>query len=155
MIDSIDESIREVFEMMADAVLVREGERCRVTNNQYKIDAATNGISVVMGLTGGLKGSVSLSMSDEAAMRWATALIDHQASEIDETVLDAIGELGNMVVGGAKRRLSDFALKMSLPSVIRVGVDGIAFPQSGSSIAVGYQYAGSTITVLTALQAHC
>jgi chemotaxis protein CheX len=152
LIDSIDESIREVFEMMAGSVLVREGEPCEIgTENCHPSESPTE-ISVVMGLTGDLQGSMSLSMTNDAAIKWTESLIDHQATEIDQTVVDAVGELGNMVVGGAKRRLCDFALKMSLPSVIRVGGDGISFTKRGKAIAIAYQYADSTITVLIALQ---
>ena len=152
VIDSIDESIQETFQMMAGEALIREGESCRVDSAKYHAKRSGGEISVVMGLTGGLQGSVSLSMTHDAAIRWTDALIDHKASEIDQTVIDAVGELGNMVVGGAKRRLCDYGLTMSLPSVIRVGADGISYPQSDSAILVSYQYGESTIEALIALQ---
>lgn len=146
IIESIDESIKEVFEMMAGAALSRfEG-----------IDAASPAdskeISVVMGLTGELQGSLFLTMYQDAALAWTKALIDHEASEIDQTVIDGVGEMGNMVVGGAKRRLTDYVVTMSLPSVILAGKDDIVFPTGSEPLAIRYDYAGSTLSVLIALQ---
>ena len=159
VIDSIDESIREVFEMMAGATLTRKNSLCRVgvgvgvgTPNREQDDTE---ISVVMGLTGDLQGLLSLSMDAAAAIRWTESLIDHQSDIIDQTVIDAVGELGNMVVGGAKRRLDGYSLTMSLPSVIRVASTEIEFPSSAAPIQVSFEYEGSILTILIVLHKQC
>jgi CheY-specific phosphatase CheX len=154
VIDSIDESIREVFEMMAGASITRSGSRCRPVSYASLANLPNKGkaISVVMGLTGGLQGSLSISMDAAAAIRWTQSLIDHQATEIDQTVIDGVGELGNMVVGGAKRRLNEYELTMSLPSVVRADSNDIVFATGTTPLEVSYDYEGSIVTILIALQ---
>lgn len=147
VIESIDESINEVFEMMAGSALNRI--ELEISEGQTE---SKNDITVVMGLTGELQGSLSLSMSRDGAFAWTKALIDHETSELDQTVIDAVGEMGNMVVGGAKRRLTDFVLTMSLPSVIHAGKDDIVFPTGSEPLAINYDYEGTVLAVMIALQ---
>ena len=151
--DSIDESIREVFQMMAGTTLTRKNSLCRIRSAERQHDDSE--ISVVMGLTGDLQGLLSLSMDAAAAIRWTESLIDYQSDKIDQTVIDAVGELGNMVVGGAKRRLDGYSLTMSLPSVIRVASTEIEFPSSAAPIQVSFEYEGSILTILIALHKQC
>ena len=148
--DSIDGSIREVFSMMADAELTQveptqDPRRCIANSSS---DAM---ITVVMGLTGDLQGSLTLTMTGEAAIDWTKSLIEVESDEVDQTVVDAIGELGNMVVGGAKRRLTDFDLTMSLPSVIQSGIDQIGFSSRVEPIHLVYQFGDHAVTVLIVL----
>ena len=151
IVDSIDESIREVFEMMAGEPLSRNDSNCRL-DFVASDDASDSEITVVMSLTGCLQGTLSLSMNEQAALRWTHSLIDHDATAIDQTVVDAVGELGNMFVGGAKRRLTDFSLTMSLPSVIRAGWSCIEFQSNTIPVTIGYDYAGSCIAITIALK---
>ena len=48
--------------------------------------------------------------------------------------------------------MSDFELTISLPSVVRADSTGIAFPSGTVPLEVSYDYEGSVITVLVALQ---
>lgn len=148
--DSIDESIREVFSMMVDAELTQ----VEPTQDPRRCIAKINGdgmITVVMGLTGDLQGSLTLTMTGEAAIDWTRGLIEIESDEVDQTVVDAVGELGNMVVGGAKHRLTDFHLTMSLPSVIHSGIDQIGFSSRVDPIHLVYQFGDHPVTVLIAL----
>jgi chemotaxis protein CheX len=67
-------------------------------------DDASYDISGVIGLTGQVQGFIA----------------GEPATEIDEGVKDAVGELANMVAGGAKRALAEagYELRISIPSVI-------------------------------------
>src|SRR5690348_5315675 len=53
-------------------------------------------------LTGKVHGAIVLSLSPEMAFRAVEAMLDIQTSEIDSDVIDAVGELTNMIAGGAK-----------------------------------------------------
>lgn len=147
VIDALDTSICEVFTMMAGGEIQKSEETVREV-------PGTEQITVVMGLTGDLQGSLSLTMSDKSAIRWTQCLLDIELDEVDQDVVDAIGELGNMVVGGAKRRLEDFKLKLSLPSVIRAGTSKINFPSSLVPLELSFLFEGRPITVLIALNAN-
>ncbi len=151
IIESIDSSIREVFEMMAGADLLRLGESCPIAVPSAKCQSHAE-VSVFVGLAGELQGSLCISLEEQGAIQWTRALIDHQATSIDQTVVDAVGELGNMVVGGAKRRMTGLALTMSLPSVILAGHEKIAFPSRTVPLKLDYGYQATELTILISLQ---
>jgi len=77
-------------------------------------------VSGVVGLTGQVQGFVSLSFCQPAALHVVGAFIGETVGAVDEHVKDAIGELANMVAGGAKRALAEagYDLRISIPSVI-------------------------------------
>ena len=84
-------------------------------------------------------------------IRWANLLIGHETEEIDQTVIDAASELANIVVGGIKRRLSDFELTMSLPSAIRAGERNLVFASHITPIQFGYRFGECELSVVVAL----
>jgi CheY-specific phosphatase CheX len=146
--DSIDQSVREVFSMMIDEQLQ---ELVFSESDDQGTNPETRGaLTVLLGLTGDIQGSLSLSLSDTAAIHWTRALIEHETSEVDQTVIDAVGELGNMVIGGAKRRLTGHTLTMSLPSVIRAGDASLVFPTNTFPVRVRYEFAGHPLTIVIA-----
>ena len=81
VVSSIDESIQEVFQMMAGASLNRRSSGCRL--GEITADTVSNrsAISVVMGLTGDLHGSLIISLESAAALQWTEGLIDHKTDE--------------------------------------------------------------------------
>lgn len=77
-------------------------------------------VSGVVGITGQVKGFVVLSFHENAALQVVSGFIGEEVTKVDEQVIDAVGELANMVAGGAKRVLADqgYDLTISIPSVI-------------------------------------
>jgi chemotaxis protein CheX len=57
---------------------------------------------------------------------------------IDDDVLDAVGELANMVAGQAKAELEEYELNVSLPNVIIGEGHEICFPSDITTIAVPF-----------------
>jgi len=149
--DSVDKSIRDVFSMMIGAELTRIEFETREMSRPEPENIEPS-MTVLVGLTGDIQGTLSLSMSDLAAIAWSHALIEHETDKVDQTVVDAIGELGNMVVGGVKRRLAGNNLTMSLPTVIRTSEASLVFPTNTSPIQVQYDFAGYTITFVIAMR---
>ncbi len=87
-------------------------------------------ISGIIGLSGNVVGTVVLNLSRELALHAAATMLMTNATRIDESVLDAVGELTNMIAGAAKGRLDDYQLSISLPTVI-IGRDHqIRFPSN-------------------------
>ena len=66
-------------------------------------------------------------------------------------MIDAVGELANLVVGGSKRRLNRFDLTMGLPSVVRAGKESLAFPTKTASVQIDYEYGDSEFSVVVSL----
>lgn len=148
--ESIDKSLREAFEMMAGSVITIK-EPCCPVKSPKSVIPSEHAVSVIMGWSGDLHGTLSLTLTDAAARAWTKALIEHDSGEVDQTVIDAVGELGNMVVGGTKRRMCDFNLTMSLPTVVRAGSNSMEFPSSTTALRMVYDYNATDMTILVAL----
>jgi chemotaxis protein CheX len=76
-------------------------------------------ISGVIGISGDVRGSVSLSYPKSCALQSVSAFLGEDVKELDPDVMDAIGELANIVAGYSKKFLTDFNITISLPTVIK------------------------------------
>jgi chemotaxis protein CheX len=79
-----------------------------------------DGVLSLIGLAGALIGNGALVCSAEMACDLSSRLLCAEVSGVDEQVLDAVGEITNMIVGGFKNLLEAHVgpLQMSIPSVI-------------------------------------
>jgi chemotaxis protein CheX len=84
-------------------------------------------ISGVIGLSGKVAGAVVLSVSTPLAFKVVETLLGTRVSEIDADVVDAVGELTNMIAGGAKTALAHLEMSIGLPSVVTGGSHSISF----------------------------
>ena len=96
-------------------------------------------ISGVIGLSGKAIGTVVLSLSEQVALKAVSAMLLHEPPEIDADVVDAVGELTNMVAGGAKAELEEYELMVSLPNVITGRGHKIRFPSDVTPICVPFE----------------
>jgi len=66
-------------------------------------------------------GSLALSFSEKVILHIAENMLGEEFTEIDDEIADLVGELTNMVTGGAKKLLDEkgFDFDMSTPTVIR------------------------------------
>jgi chemotaxis protein CheX len=77
-------------------------------------------VSGVIGLSGEAKGAVSVSMKQDFAIALTGKLTGKQHTFLDEEVVDAVGEIVNIIAGNAKQKLEDtFNLIISLPSIVK------------------------------------
>jgi chemotaxis protein CheX len=74
-------------------------------------------VSSIIGFSGQIVGSVVVSFQREAAESLATAFAGTPLKLSDNDFADAIGELANMIAGGAKTQLGSLA-SISIPSVV-------------------------------------
>lgn len=95
-------------------------------------------ISGVIGLTGNAVGTVVINMSEEVAMRAASTMLMDDIREVNDDVLDAVGELANMIAGQAKAELEEFDLSVSLPNVVTGKDHVVRFPSKSAPICVPY-----------------
>ncbi len=87
-------------------------------------------ISGTIGLAGQTNGVVAVTFSEPVACQITANMLGEEHNEIDDTVKDTIGEIANMIAGGAKGIMSGKGLnfKIALPSVV-VGQDhAISYP---------------------------
>ena len=114
---------------------------CPIQRNSLSLkenDAPTYEISGVIGLSGPVSGSVVFSLSREVAFHIAEGFLMEQVSEITAEVVDAVGEVTNMIAGGAKKELSQYALSLGLPTVIVGRNHTITFPKDVKPICVEF-----------------
>lgn len=95
-------------------------------------------VSGVIGLSGKAVGTVVLSFSKEVAVKAASTMLMTELTEINDDVLDAVGELTNMVAGAAKAELEDYQLQVSLPNVITGKGHEVHFPSEVTPIAIPF-----------------
>jgi len=79
-----------------------------------------------------------LSLSKEVAIKAASAMLMMEATELNSDVVDAVGELTNMVAGAAKAKLEELNLSISLPNVIIGLGHEIHFPSNVTPISVPF-----------------
>jgi chemotaxis protein CheX len=104
-------SVQEVFStMLATAVTVGTPFRKNDPVPQYDVSA-------VIGFSGNIVGSMVLCFDRATALRVVQALSGAPVMDDSQDFADAIGELGNMVAGAAKKHFNTVA-SISLPSVI-------------------------------------
>lgn len=99
---------------------------------------AAHEISGVIGLSGRAVGTVVVSFSTQVALKAASTMLMTEATRIDDDVLDAVGELTNMVAGAAKAELEEYDLAVSLPNVITGAAHEVHFPSEVTPIGIAF-----------------
>jgi chemotaxis protein CheX len=95
-------------------------------------------ISGVIGLSGSAVGTVVLSFSENVALQAAGTMLMMEMTEINADVIDAVGELTNMVAGAAKAQLEHLQLSISLPNVITGKGHEVRFPSNVRPIVIPF-----------------
>ncbi len=86
-----------------------------------KDDVACGDVTGVIGMTSAqAKGSLAITFSEAAILDISKRMLGEESNEIDATVTDLVGEITNMVTGGAKRLLADqgYDFDLAIPAVV-------------------------------------
>ena len=108
------ESTLKSLEMMAQITASR-------SNLALKEDLITTyDISSIVSLAGEVEGSIIVSMPSQLACKVSSNLLMEECAELDENVQDAIGEMGNIIVGDARRALVAMGknVTISIPNIV-------------------------------------
>ena len=105
-------SIRQVFSMMANVDVQVLKPRVKA----HRHDKV--GVSGVIGFSGDATGACLLCFPTNVACKLASAFSGEEMDEDHADFADAIGELANMVAGGAKGQFDGLEVNISLPSVV-------------------------------------
>jgi len=141
-------STSEVFKTMINIEPTR-GELYVKTSEKLPYD-----ISGIIGLAGEASGFVIISMTQSLALKCMENFIGEKKDEIDEDVMDAIGEILNMIAGGAKQIFSKAGtrFKISIPNVV-VGKDHIVGKQKNvQSLGMTFSVGDETFVIEVALK---
>jgi chemotaxis protein CheX len=104
-----------VIDVMGHTELTYEKPRIK------KNDVAMGDVSGLIGMVGSkTKGSLSITFEKSLALRIMQRMVGDKLEEIDEEITDMVGEITNMVSGGAKLELSKkgYEFDMATPMVV-------------------------------------
>lgn len=96
-------------------------------------------VTGVIGLAGeNVKGNMVLSFDEKSILSIVSKMLSEEFSEVSKDVIDAVGELTNMICGGAKSALSEkgFRFDMALPMML-----------VGKNMEITHLGAGPTISI--------
>ena len=83
--------------------------------------SSAGSVTGIIGMAGEkVQGTMVVSFSKECILRIVSNMLGEEFDKLDEVIVDAVGELTNMISGGAKRRLSEkgYAFEMAIPSMV-------------------------------------
>lgn len=108
---NLDATVEEVFKMML-------GIECQRDPGPMVMEQES--VTAVVGFGGLLSGACVFKSGSLAAIRIASSMTGMEFTEVDDTVKDGIGEIGNMLAGAWKGKVPDLAANcgLSIPAVI-------------------------------------
>ncbi len=113
-------SVQNVFETMLQ-MPVQTGTPTLKTTPMPGFD-----VSGIIGMVGDVEGAVVLSFPTATAERVVSIFTGTQIDSSHEDFADAVGELVNMISGGAKAQFAGKSVSISCPSVV-IGGDHVVF----------------------------
>ena len=148
------EYINPFLTSLANAFLTMLG--CEVKRGNLRLrdgSSPLHEISGIIGLSGKAVGMVVLSLSEAVALKAASTMLMTETTEINDDVIDAVGELANMVAGAAKAELEEYDLSVSLPSVVTGKNHEVRFPSNVTPICIPYETPWGPLTLEVGLVA--
>ena len=111
-------------------------------------------ISAVIGLSGDIRGAVVISMKKGFAIKVADTLVGTAHTEMDDDIVDAVGEIVNIIAGNMKREAPGGArIVISLPTVIKGKEHSFAWPGKQSRIlCIAFKYEEDSFHLLVDME---
>jgi chemotaxis protein CheX len=109
-------------------------------------------VSGIIGIAGDAKGVVVISFSSNLAAMLTSKLVHREVEADDPDVIDAVGELVNIIAGNAKKGLEQYRLSISLPSIVS-GLDHrIAWQSEVPIVGIPFKVAGGSFHLSVGLE---
>lgn len=126
------EATVDVFRTMLACDVSRTGLQVNDTfSPQYDITG-------IIGLSGKAHGDVVISFERDVALCATETLVGVKYHEINDDVVDTVGELTNMIAGNAKTQLASLAMSLALPTVIVGKNHSIRFPSKVKPLSLPF-----------------
>ena len=113
LIKHLDDDVHEIFTTMVGVSI----SPCQAAENQTKF---TDSVSALVGFAGCYNGMIGLNTSKKLAMAFTGQMLGMEVTECDDDVIDALGEIVNMMGGSFKHHFVNdgHEVRLSTPSVI-------------------------------------
>ena len=117
-----NEIVREIRTVVEEvfATMLGTGVTIGSGRTEGATPGPTEGVVSLIGLAGTWVGTGAISCSAATACRFSSQFLMSEYTSVSEDVLDAVGELANMIIGGFKTVLEDKVgpMGLSIPTVI-------------------------------------
>jgi len=109
--------IDAVLEVFATMIFIDIKSGDSMTGQEDSIDS---NLTSMIGLAGDLQGVLAVHCPKDAALGITGAMLGMTVDDINEDVLDAIGEIANMVAGGLKTSLAgdNITTELAIPTTV-------------------------------------
>lgn len=109
----LDQSVEEVLGLML-------GVPVSLTEETVDTDSASMTLTAVIGLAGALSGAYTVLAQADAAMQMTACMVGMDIAALDDTTLDGLGEITNMLAGAWKSKIPELtaACLLSVPTVV-------------------------------------
>jgi chemotaxis protein CheX len=109
----LNQAVEEVFGLML-------GVPVRVADAVFLPQPEPETLTAMIGLAGVVSGTCAVLVNSAAAIHMATCMAGMELTVVDETVLDGLGEISNMLAGAWKAKIPelDVACMLSVPTVV-------------------------------------
>ena len=115
LVEFVRTSTADVFSTMLGLEIVSEPEY-----SDQNAPTVSDGVLAFVGMAGSWTGAGAISCSATFACRICNQLLMTDATSVNEEVLDAVGEVANMIIGNFKTMVEEHLgpLGLSIPTVI-------------------------------------
>jgi len=129
------QATKNVFDTMVFLKIVR-GQPILKEKSSFSSD-----ISGAIGLAGSTHGVTVVAFTESVACAISAKMLGEEPKEMNETVQDTIGEIANMIAGGAKGILTEQGLhfKIALPSVTVGKNHQVSYPEGVPCVVVPFK----------------
>ncbi len=96
---------------------------------------ATGDMTSLLSLSGDVNGTVSISFTEKSILEIVSAMFGEPMTKLDEEIVDAVGEIGNMISGNVTSKMTEIGkkIKVQLAKVIQ-GHDHVIGHADGKKI---------------------
>lgn len=118
-----------------------------------KNDMAIGDVSGIIGFTGYAQGSVSITFEESCILKIVTNMFGEEVTEMTDEVVDAVGEITNIISGHARRSLDEKGIHFqgSVPSIITGNNHKIKHITQGPKIAIPFTTDNGGFTIEVSL----
>ncbi len=121
-----------------------------------KSDRCAKGdVTGVIGLAGDkARGSLAITFTEPAVLHIISRMLGEEIQQVDSSVADGVGEITNMVTGGAKKILSEkgYTFSMAIPTMIVGKNHTISHQTSGRIVCIPFETVAGSFFVEVCLE---
>jgi len=139
---TLDQTVEEVLGLMMGVPVNVSETPIAPTNVPVTLTA-------VIGLAGALSGAFTVVVNESGAKQITTCMIGTEVPTVDDTVLDGLGEIANILAGAWKSKIPALNAEclLSVPTVVSGTHYDIHKKASTFRLIRSYQFQGSVLTI--------